>query len=89
MRGTFKLHCQRTSPGKPVPENLPRGIVRLVGEPRIGECLVLVAEDAEGVVQTSRVRQVTATDAGIEIETVNSHYTLTRTGDGVLTDEAA
>ncbi len=89
MRGVFKLHCERPTSGKPIPENLPRGTVRLVGEPRVGECLVLVSTDADGVVQTSRVRSVTPTIFGIEIETVNSRYTLVHATDGALTGVAA
>jgi hypothetical protein len=77
MTGTFTLHCKRTRSGSLEHGDLPAGRVRLVGEPRIGERLVIVAADAGGVVQTSTVRGVVSTARGIIVQTANSLYTLT------------
>lgn len=77
MTGTFTLQCKRTRSGGLEHNDLPAGRVRLVGEPRIGECLVIVAADAGGVVQTSTVRGVVSTPRGLVVQTANSLYTLT------------
>jgi hypothetical protein len=61
--------------------------VRLVGEPRIGECLVIVAEQG-GVVQTSTVRRVLTRPTRLVVETANSFYTLDAAAND-LADEAA
>jgi hypothetical protein len=87
MNGTFTLHCRRTHPDAKPHQNLPTGRVRLVGEPRIGECLVIVAE-AGGVVQTSTVRRVLSTPSRLVVETANSFYTLASVCEESL-DEAA
>lgn len=77
MTGTFTLQCKPTRHGAPTHSDLPMGRVRLVGEPRIGERLVIVATDAGGVVQTSTVRGVVTTARGLVVQTANSLYTLT------------
>lgn len=87
MSGTFTLHCRRARPEARPHPNLPTGRVRLVGEPRIGQCLVMVSEDG-GVVQTSTVRRFLSTPRRLVIETANSFYTLAATGDEPV-DEAA
>jgi len=81
MNGTFTLHCKRTRPEAPEHHDLPVGRVRLVGEPRIGERLVIVAADAGGVVQTSTVRGVVSTPRGLVVQTANSLYTLLSTSE--------
>jgi hypothetical protein len=87
MNGTFTLHCRRTHPEAKPHQNLPTGRVRLVGEPRIGECLVIVGEHG-GVVQTSTVRRFLSMPTRLVVETANSCYTLATAGEETL-DEAA
>ncbi|MEM6993217.1 MAG: hypothetical protein AAF721_22070 [Myxococcota bacterium] len=73
MNGPFTVHCQTKSPrAKPVV--LPKGRVLTLGQPRVGESLVLVGE--EGVVTTSVVRQLQPTPSGVVIDTDHSRYTL-------------
>ena len=55
---------------------LPPGPMHLIGEPTIGECLVIVSES--GVLQTSPIRSIRITDEQIELATDNSRYTLGR-----------
>lgn len=77
MTHTFTLHCKRIRSGSLEHGDLPAGRVRLVGEPRIGERLVIVGDDAGAVVQTSTVRGVVTSARGIVVQTANSLYTLT------------
>jgi hypothetical protein len=60
--------------------------VRLVGEPRIGQRLIIVAEQG-GVVQTSTVRRVLTLPTRLVVQTANSYYTLAAANG--LADEAA
>ena len=55
---------------------LPPGRLRIIGEPTVGQCLVIVGES--GVLQTSPVRSFRITDEQIELSTENSRYTLGR-----------
>lgn len=76
MFGTFTLQYKRTRADAREHSDIPAGRVRLVGEPRVGERLVIVAADAGGVVQTSTVRGVMTTPRGLVVQTANSLYTL-------------
>jgi len=78
LDGSFTLHYKRTREGAREHDDLPVGRVRLVGEPRVGERLVIVAADAAGVVQTSTVKGVMSTPRGLVVQTANSLYTLVR-----------
>jgi hypothetical protein len=80
MNGSFTLQYKRTRDGAREHRDLPQGRVRLVGEPRIGERLVIVSADAGGVVQTSTVQGVMSTPRGLVVQTANSLYTLVRIG---------
>lgn len=85
MDGTFFMHQSPRRSGARTFENMPRGRVWLCGAPRVGECLVIVAEGDGAVVQTSPVTGFLTVPRGVVVETVNSLYTFTETTVGSST----
>jgi hypothetical protein len=73
--GTFFLHRSPVHPRRAFAE-IPKGRVALIGEPVVGESMIIVPEGG-GVVQTSPVHSVTRTDTGLLVETANSVYRFT------------
>lgn len=76
MDALFVLRTLLDHPDQPTVAALPPGRVRTLGEPKVGECLVIVSEG--GVVQTGPVRSFRITEDCIELETDRSRYTLGR-----------
>ena len=75
MNGTYFLHRSLAHPCRALGDT-PRGRVTLLGEPIVGESMLIVPERG-GVLQTSPVRHVTRIDDGFLVETANSVYRFT------------
>jgi hypothetical protein len=75
MSGTFFLHRSPVHPRSPLAA-IPKGRVALIGEPVVGESMIIVPEGG-GVVHTSPVQRVMALDDGFLVETANSVYQFT------------
>ncbi|HET6582718.1 MAG TPA: hypothetical protein VFG69_04710 [Nannocystaceae bacterium] len=85
MNGTYFLHRSPMHPRRAFAE-IPKGRVALIGEPAVGESMIIVPEGG-GVVHTSPVHTVKRTDSGFLVETANSVYRFTNIRS--LTGEAA
>jgi len=85
MNGTFFLHRSPVHPRRAFAD-IPKGRVTLIGDPVVGESMIIVPE-AGGVVQTSPVHNVMRTDNGFLVETANSVYRFTNRRD--VADAAA
>ena len=76
MNRTFFLHRCPANPRGRAFADVPKGRVALIGEPTVGESMIIVPESG-GVVQTSPVHAVERTDEGFVVETANSVYRFT------------
>lgn len=72
MTGTYFLHRSPVHPCRALGE-IPKGRVALIGDPVVGESMIIVPEGG-GIVQTSPVHAVTRTETGFVVETANSVY---------------
>ena len=79
MNGTYFLHRSPSHPRRAFGD-IPKGRVALIGEPIVGESLLIVPERG-GVLQTSTVHRVTRIDDGFLVETANSVYRFTNFRD--------
>ena len=85
MNGTFFLHRSPAHPRRALGD-IPKGRVTLIGEPVVGESMIIVPETG-GIVQTSPVHHVKRIDDGFLVETANSLYRFTNRRD--VADAAA
>jgi hypothetical protein len=76
MNRTFFLHRSPVNSRGYAFGDIPKGRVALIGEPVVGESMIIVPEGG-GVVQTSPVHAVTPTENGFVVETANSVYRFT------------
>lgn len=76
MNRTFFLHRSPAHPRGRVFADIPKGRVALIGEPTVGESMIIVPEGG-GVVQTSTVRSIERSAEGLVVRTSNSVYRFT------------
>jgi hypothetical protein len=93
MSDLFKIHCSSRTKADAASSSskfqMPDERVMLVRDPKVGESLVIVAEEV-GLVYTSPVRGFLQTPRGWVVETANHLYTLTAmdVGKPTLADAA-